>query len=220
MRLLVFQGKTGNGLLSPAPLSEYQPWRFLCKLGDTKENRLAESLYFKHERIGSDSKLLQPLTGWSNSEFRIIQYFFDCDGICHWYYVKKWTDLHKRQKRFFKIICTPAKFGYFRPVFTDGRYKLLKYTDAFLLAGYPNVVIIFSTCNDMFPRRFNRLNSIGLIIRSNDPGFSTITWNNNTGIICFFELCGKESFEVRHIPCHRSIMSRARKDNRTGSPSS
>ena len=115
-------------------------------------------------------------------------------------------------------MCTLAKFGHFRPVLTNGRYKLLKYADTFLLAGYPNIVIIFSACNDMFPRRFNHLNPISLIIRSNDPRLSTITWDNNTGIICFFEQCAKEPLEMRHIPDYRSVMPRARQDNRTGSP--
>ena len=72
--------------------------------------------------------------------------------------------LYKYQKRFLEIMCALAKFGYFGPVLTDSRYKLLKYAGAFFLAGNPNVVIIFPVCNDMFPRIFNRLNSISLII--------------------------------------------------------
>ena len=125
---------------------------------------------------------------------------------------------HERQNGFLKIMCTLAKISYFRPVPTDSRYKLLKYADAFFLAWNPNVMIIFPVCNDMFPRCLNCLNSIGLIIRSNNPGFGTITRDDNTGIICFFEPCGKKSFEVRHVPCHRNIMPRARKGNRAGIP--
>lgn len=126
-------------------------------------------------------------------------------------------NLYKCQKRFLEIMCALAKFGYFGPVLTDSRYKLLKYAGALFLAWNPNVVIIFPVCNDMFPRLFNRLNSIGLIICCNNPGLSTVTWDNNTGIICFFEPCGKEAFEVGHISCYRSSMPRARENDGTDS---
>ena len=46
----------------------------------------------------------------------------------------------------------------------DGRHKLFKYANAFFLSRNPNIMIIFSMCNDIFPRRFYRLNSIGMII--------------------------------------------------------
>lgn len=126
-------------------------------------------------------------------------------------------NLYKSQKRFLEIMRPLAKFGNFSPVFADSRYKLLKYTGTLFRTGNPNIVIIFSVCNDMFPWRFNCLNSIGLIICCNDPSFSTVAWDNNAGIICFFEPCGKESFEVGHIPCYGSSMSRARENNGTGS---
>ena len=126
-------------------------------------------------------------------------------------------ELHESQKRFLKIMCALAKLCHFRPILADGRYKLLKYSDTLLLTGNSNVVIRLSMCNDMFPRRFNHLHAFSLIVSSDDPSFGTITWDDNASVICFFEPCGKKPFEVRHIPGHRSIMTRTWKSDGTGS---
>ncbi len=114
-------------------------------------------------------------------------------------------------------MCALAKLCHFRPILADGRYKLLKYSDTLLLTGNSNVVIRLSMCNDMFPRRFNHLHAFSLIVSSDDPSFGTITWDDNASVICFFEPCGKKPFEVRHIPGHRSIMTRTWKSDGTGS---